>query len=190
MGPMDYVRLVGMMAGKEAQANSFVQMVTDNVRGLKRLVADQPRKKVLSSWYSGSGRWMVTIRNADGRFLSDAGGINVMQEADDIRIDDFKRVGTEVLLEQARDIDCWIIRDPHSSPFNDVEVLKNFKAWREGCVFAFDGMIKPEADAYDIYQTGLVRPDLILGDMVRMLHPSLRTEPFVYVRPDTETIQP
>ena len=187
MGPVDYVRLIGMMTEKEEVADEFVAMVANKVDVLRNLVADQPKKKVLSSWYAGGGRWMVTIRNADNQFFRDAGGINPLAEPDDIRIDDFKRVGTEVLLEKATDIDCWIIRDPHSSPFDDVSTLKHFKAWRDGCLFAFDGKTKPEADAFDVYQTGLIRPDLILGDMVRMLHPSLRNEPFVYVRPDTQT---
>ncbi len=190
MGPVDYVRLIGMMTGKETEADAFVSMVSENVNALKALVADRPRKKVMSSWYAGSGRWMVTVRNADGAFLEDAGGINVLAEPDDVRIDDFVRVGTEVLLEKGRDIDCWIIRDTHSVAFNDTGVLQHFKAWREGCLFAGDGMAKPEADAFDIYARGLIRPDLILGDMVRMLHPDVRDEPFVYYRPDTQTVRP
>ena len=190
MGPVDYVRLIGMMAGKETEADEFVAMVSTNVDELKALVADRPRKKVLGSWYAGSGRWMITVRNADGAFLRDAGGINVMAEPDDVRIDDFVRVGTEVLLEKARDIDCWIIRDTHSVPIDDIELLKNFKAWHEGCLFAGDGMAKPEADAFDVYERGLIRPDLILGDMVRMLYPDLRDKPFVYYRPDTLTMRP
>ncbi len=190
MGPVDYVRLIGMMAGKETKADAFVSMVADNVNALKALVADRPRKKVMSSWYAGSGRWMVTVRNADGAFLEDAGGINVLAEPDDVRIDDFVRVGTEVLLEKARDIDCWIIRDTHSVAFNDTGVLQHFKAWQEGCLFAGDGMAKPEVDAFDVYERGLIRPDLILGDMVRMLHPEVRDEPFVYYRPDTRTVRP
>lgn len=187
MGPVDYVRLVGMMTEKEKEAEAFVAMVEDNIAALKALVAKQPKKKVISSWYSGSGRWMATIRNADNQFLRDAGGVNPLAEPDDIRVDDFKRVGTEVLLEKAADIDCWIIRDSHSMPFDDVNTLKHFKAWREGCLFAVDGKSKPEADAFDIYQTGLIRPDLILGDMVQMLHPKVRNEAFVFIRPDTQT---
>ncbi len=190
MGPVDYVRLIGMMSGREAEADAFVSMVAENVEELKALVADEPRRKVLSSWYTGSGRWMVIVRNADNAFLEDAGGINLMAQPDDIRLDDFVRIGTEVLLEEARDIDCWIIRDTHSVAFDDVSVLRNFKAWQDGCLFAGDGMAKPEADAFDIYETGIIRPDVVLGDMVRMLHPDARDEPFVYYRPDTVTVRP
>lgn len=187
MGPVDYVRLVGMMTGAEAQADEFVSMVEARVNYLKNLVADQPSKQVLSSWYGGSERWMVTVRNADNALLEDAGGINPLAEPDDIRIDDFVRVGSETLLARATDIDCWIIRDSHSQPFEDVKFLKNFKAWREGCLFASDGSSKPEADAFDIYATGIIRPDLILQDMIQMLHPGLIDEPYVFVQPDQQT---
>ncbi|MEM9233636.1 MAG: ABC transporter substrate-binding protein, partial [Pseudomonadota bacterium] len=154
MGPVDYVHLIGMMTGREEAAEDFVSMVAGNVNELKALVADAPKKKVLGSWYSGNGRWMVTVRNADNSLLEDAGGINPLAQPDDIRQDDFVRLGTEVLLEEARDIDCWVIRDTHSMPFDDVSILQNFKAWREGCLFAGDGMAKPDADAFDIYETG------------------------------------
>ena len=47
-------------------------------------------------------------------------------------------------------------------------------------------MRKPEADAYDFYETAVIRPDLILEDLVGMLHPSLRDGEFLYIRPDTQ----
>ena len=190
MGPVDYVRLIGMFVDREAEAEAFTAMVADNVADLKARVADRPKKKVLSSWFAGGGRWMVTVRNAENQLLSDAGGVNPMAQADDIRLDDFARMGSETLLEHARDIDCWIIRDTHSQPVTDTDYLQHFKAWRDGCLFASDGSSKPEADAFDLYENGPIRPDLILRDLVRMLHPDLTDEPFVYIQPDDETPRP
>lgn len=190
MGPVDYVRLIGMMTDKEEQAQAFVNKVAENVEQLKALVKSAPPKKVLSSWYSGSERWMVTVRNADNALLMDAGGINPLAQPDDIRIDDFVKLSSETLLEKARDIDCWIIRDSHSQPFKNTDYLNNFKAWREGCLFASDGSSKPDADAFDIYATGQIRPDLILRDLVQMLHPDLIDAPYTYIQPDNQTPRP
>lgn len=187
MGPVDYVRLVGMMTGKEQEAENFVSKVAANVEHLKSLVRSAPRKKVLSSWYSGGERWMVTVRNADNALIEDAGGINPMAQPDDIHIDDFVQMSSETLLQEARDIDCWIIRDSHSQPFNDTKFLRNFKAWREGCLFAADGSRHPEIDAFDIYATGQIRPDLILQDLIQMLYPDLLKAPYRYVQPDNQT---
>lgn len=190
MGPVDYVGLLGLMTGEEATADAFIRKVESNVEELKARAAGLPKKRVLSAWFAGSGRWMVTVRNLENALLEDANGENVMREPDNPRLDSNQRMGTEVLLETARDADCWILRDSHSVAFSDRNVLSNFKAWREGCVFASDGIYKPEADAFDIYETGVIRPDLLLADISRMLHPELRDAPFVYIQPDTKTPQP
>ena len=187
MGPLDYVRLVGMITGRDAEAEAFVSAVADRVTALKALVADRAPRSVISAWFAGGGRWMVTVRNAENQLLVDAGGVNPMALPDDTRLDDFMRLGSEKLLEQARDIDCWIIRDSHSRPFEDTDYLQHFKAWREGCLFASDGSNKPEADAFDIYETGMIRPDLLLHDLIGMLHPELHTGEYTYIQPDQET---
>lgn len=186
MGRVDYVRLIGMLAGREREADAFVDMVAGNVEALKKAAAAQPRRSVVSAWFAGGDRWMATIRNADAKLLRDANGLNVLEGPDDPRKDSFNRISTEEMIARASGADCWIMRDSHSNPFTDVSTLKRFKAYREGCMFAADGMTKPEADAFDMYETAVIRPDLVLGDIVRMLHPSLRTEPFRYIRPDTK----
>lgn len=190
MGPVDYVGLLGLMTGKEAEASQFIQMVEENIDTLKTRAATQPKKRVLSAWFAGSGRWMVTVRNLENALLEDANAENLMRESDNPQLDATQRMGTETLLESAREADCWILRDSHSVAFTDRSVLSNFKAWREGCVFASDGVYKADADAFDIYETGVIRPDLLLADLARMLHPEMRDAPFVYIQPDTKTPQP
>ncbi|NLR73381.1 ABC transporter substrate-binding protein [Novosphingobium sp. ERN07] len=186
MGRVDYVRLIGMLAGREREADAFAATVTRNVDTLKKAAAAQPTRSVISAWYQSGDRWNPTIRNADAKLLRDANGRNPLEGPDDPRKDSFNRVTTEELIARGADADCWILRDSHSNAFTDVATLRRFKAYREGCLFASDGMTKPAADAYDLYETAVIRPDLVLGDIVRMLHPPLRTEPFRYIRPDTK----
>lgn len=185
MGRVDYVRLVGMLTAREREANRFADTVARNVDALKKAAAAQPTRSVMSAWFAGGDRWNPTIRNADARLLRDANGRNPFEETDDPRKDSFNQISTEQLIAKGTDADCWILRDTHSLPFRDVATLRRFKAYREGCVFAGDGMYKPAADAFDFYETAFIRPDLVLGDIVRMLHPALRTGPFRYIRPDT-----
>lgn len=187
MGDVDYVRLIGLLTGREREADAFVAKVGANVERLKAAAASQTTRSVISAWYAGGDRWMATIRNADNALLRDANGKNLLAEGDDNRLDSFSRIGTETLLQRGRDADCWIVRDSHSKAFTERSTLKQFRAWRDGCLYASDGMHKLEADAFDIYETGTIRPDLLLADLVAMLHPPLRTEPARYIRPDTQT---
>jgi iron complex transport system substrate-binding protein len=186
MGRIDYVRLVGMLAGREREAEAFAQTVERNVAALKKAAAGQPTRSVISAWFAGGDQWNPTIRNADAKLLRDANGRNPLQGADDPRRDSFNKMSTEELIARGAEADCWIARDTHSQPFTDTSVLKRFKAFRDGCMFASDGMTKPAADAFDYYEMAVIRPDLLLGDIVRMLHPVLRTEPFRYIRPDRQ----
>lgn len=185
MGKVEYIRLVGMLTGREAEAERFVAQVRSNVEALKAAAATQPSKSVISAWFAGNDRWMATVRNADAQLIRDANGINLLLEPNDVRLDMFTRIGTETLLNRGREAQCWIARDSHSMPFPNRSTLSQFRAYREGCMFAIDGMTKPEADAFDFYETAVIRPDLVLGDLVRMLHPPLRDEPFRYIRPET-----
>jgi iron complex transport system substrate-binding protein len=184
MGKVDYVRLLGMLTGREAEADAFVAKVAAEVSALKQQAAAQPPVPVISAWYAGGDRWQASVRNTEAQFLRDANGVNLLQEPDDVRLDSLASLSTEALLQRARTAECWIIRDSHSQPFDDHSTLKKFRAIERNCVFAVDGMVKPEADAFDFYETAVIRPDLVLGDIVRMLHPPLRNQPFRYVQPD------
>ncbi|WP_230772004.1 ABC transporter substrate-binding protein [Sphingomonas sp. Leaf4] len=186
MGRVDYVRLIGMLTAREREANAFADMVARKVAVLKAAAAAQPTRSVIAAWFGGGDQWNPTIRNADAKLLRDANGRNLFEGPDDPRKDSFNRISTEQLIAQGADADCWILRDTHSIPYRDIATLRRFRAYREGCVFAGDGMHKPAADAFDYYETAVIRPDLVLGDLVRMLHPALRTEPFRYIRPDTK----
>ena len=190
MGPLDYVLLTGLLTGREDDAARFVADVEAKVASIKASVAPLPQKTVISTWFSGGSKWTATVRNLENALLEDANARNLLRRDDDIRMDAFAEISTELLLEQARDVDCWIIRDTHSRPFEDVRLLANFKAWREGCIYASDGMQKPEADAFDYYERAAIRPDLVLSDIAKMLHPELRDGSFTYIRPDETTPGP
>lgn len=186
MGSVDYVRLIGMLTGREKQADAYVQMVTANVDGIKSRVAKLPRKQVIYSWYSGGDKWMATVQGGDGRLLVDAGATNPLSIPDDVRKDNFQTISSETMLTKARDADCWVWRDTHSKPYPQKDFLAQFKAVRDGCVFSADGLTKPEFDAFDYYERAAIRPDLELRDLAMMLHPELRDRPFTYIRPDMQ----
>ncbi|MEM9996648.1 MAG: ABC transporter substrate-binding protein [Bacteroidota bacterium] len=183
LGRVDYVRLVGMLTGREAQADSFVTMVTDEVDRLKALAASQPKKSVLFAWFSGGDRWGVTVRNDDARLLRDANAEVALSEPDDARLDAMAFYGTERLLADATDADCWVIQESGTEMYRNESVLERFRAWQEGCVYGTILQAKPSRNAWEIFQDGVIRPDYMLGDIVKMLHPEVRPEPFRYLAP-------
>ena len=186
MGTVDWVRLVGMITGREAEADAFVAEVGGEVERLKRLAAQQPRRSVLWAWYQSSGdRWSVTQRNAEGALIRDANAELVLGAPDDPELDNFSRLSTEQLLRDAREADCWMIRDPLSSKFARPDLLERFKAVREDCLFWQPGKKNPDADTWELWEMGEIRPDWQLADIVKMVHPALRDGQWRYLAPET-----
>ena len=186
MGRAAWVLLIGLLTGKEAEADAFVERVAAEVERLKSLARAQPRRSVLWAWYRSAGnRWAVTQRNADAALIRDANAELVLGAEDDPELDTFSDLSTERLLRDATGADCWMIRDPLSERFDDRNVLSRFKAYREGCVFWEPGKRHPAADAWELWEMGTIRPDWHLADIVKMLHPELRDGEWRYLAPET-----
>ena len=186
LGRVAWVLLMGLLTGKEAEAETFVQMVAREVDRLKALAAEQPRRSVLWSWYRSAGnRWAVTQRNADAALIRDANAELVLGAEDDPELDTFSELSTERLLRDATGADCWMIREPLAAVFDDRAVLSRFKAYQDGCVYWAPGKRNPAADAWEMWEMGTIRPDWLLGDIAKMLHPDLHDGEFRYLAPET-----
>ena len=186
LGRVAWVRLMGLLTGKEAEAEAFVRMVAKEVDRLKALAAEQPRRSVLWAWYRSAGnRWAVTQRNADAALIRDANAELVLGAEDDPELDTTSDLSTERLLRDATNADCWKIRDPLAAVFDDRAVLQRFKAYRDGCVFWAPGKRHPAADSWEIWEMGVIRPDWLLADILKMLHPELRDGEWRYLAPET-----
>ena len=185
MGRVEWVRLMGLLTGKEAEADAFVEMVEQEVERLKALAAAQPRRSLLWAWFRGAGnRWAVTQRNADAALIRDANAELVLGAKDDPELDTFSDLSTERLLRDATDADCWMIRDPLSPRFDDRDVLARFNAYQGGCVYWEPGRRHASADTWEIWEMGEIRPDWRLADIVKMVHPQLRDGEWRYLAPE------
>ncbi len=186
MGRVEWIRLMGLLTGTEAEADEFVQMVAQEVDRLKAIANGHPRRSVLWAWYRSAGnRWAVTQRNADAALIRDANAELVMGAEDDPELDAFSDLSTERLLRDGTDADCWMIRDPLSGVFDDQAVLSRFKAYRDDCVFWESGKRHPTADSWELWEMGTIRPDWQLADIMKMMHPALRDGEWRYLAPET-----
>jgi iron complex transport system substrate-binding protein len=184
MGRVDYLRLMGLLTGREQAADALIAEIASNVNRLKALVATQPRRSMMWAWFGGGDRWGATVRNIEAGLVRDAGGINVLERPDDPASDAMVWLSTEQMLAKGNAAQCWILRDDHSAPFKQPETLARFRAWRDGCAFSITGRMKPEVNAYDYYEQGAFRVDWVLADLVAMLHPELGVRAGTYIRPD------
>jgi iron complex transport system substrate-binding protein len=188
MGRVDYIRLFGMLTGREREAEAYASRIEARVEELKGIADKQPKQPLLWAWHASGDRWGALVRNAEAGLARDAGAVNLLEEPDDPRRDSLRFVSTERLLHEGTSARCWIIRDDQSPPFSNQSVLQRFAAKQNRCLYSITGRMRPDHNAYDYYETAVIRPDLLLEDLIAMLHPQLRVGGGHYIVPDREAL--
>lgn len=183
MGRAEWLLLYGLLTGQEARAQALMAEIEARVTALKSAAAGREATPMLWAYPSGGGRWVATVRGAEQAYVADAGGRNLLQRPEDLRRYSSDNLSTEQILPVADQAHVWIIGDIHAAPPRSTAVEAVSPAFREGRLFSNAGRTKPEHNAYDWYQTGMVRPDWVLADFVKALHPDLVSEPFRYLTP-------
>ena len=179
----EWIRLYGILTGTEAEAERIFATVEARVAELKALAATRPKTNVLWVYPNGADRWIATVRGAEASYIADAGGINLLARPEDPQKYSAETLSTEAILPFGDDADVWLIGDIHAVPPRNPAIERGFRAWREGRLFGNTGRTVEAENAYDWYQTAIVRPDWVLTDFVKALHPDLIDEPFQFLKP-------
>lgn len=175
LGRAEWIKFTGVLLGKYEEANlAFEQVEKDYLEAekLSDAIIDSLRPTVLSGvlyqdiWYApGSESWGAKIlQNAGGNYIfSDQKGTGSAQ------------LNYEFVLENALQADFWI----GSADFPDLQTMgnaepryKTFKAFKSGNVFSYTQK-RGRAGGLEYFELGYMRPDLILKDLIKILHPNL-----------------
>jgi len=183
LGRAEWIRFFGLLTGTDDVATRTFDEVETNVEALKAQVRGRPKPGVLWAYPAGADRWVATVRGAEAAYITDAGGENLMARPEDPARWSSETVASERLLPLAARTDLWLIGDMHAVAPRGRAVLDAFPAWRAGHLYGNTGRTLPAENVHDWYQTAVVRPDWVLADFVKMLHPGLRPGPFRFLKP-------
>ncbi len=177
LGRAEWVKYVSLFFNAEAEANALFDKVEEQVARLKALVASEAdQTSALWGYYSGNGRWMMHQNNLEARLLADAKAINPYANFEGNRRADGEPISSEQLLTAGADVEHWIIGDIHASELPPASYMSQFNAWNTGKLYHNYKRTKWEHNAYDYYKTAVVRPDLVLADIISLLHPDVLPE--------------
>lgn len=170
----EWIKLTSLFVGKEAEATRIFDDVAERYGALARVGAQAEERPTVLVGAPFRGVWHVSGgRSYIARLLADAG-------ARYLWADDDSRGGVPLDMEsvyaRARDADVWL----HPWGFATLEEALHedprfaaFRALREGRVYANDARALP-GGGNDYFETGSLRPDLVLEDLLTILHPNLR----------------
>ncbi len=171
LGKAEWIRFFAAFYRQDKKADSIFRLVERNYDSLRSSVRDvKNRPSVLTglpwkdTWYVSGGRSFTA------RFIQDAGGDFIWK--DDLN-SDFIPLDLESVFRKAVRADFWIntgtAEDLKSAGAGD-ERFKLINAFSEGMLYNNNRRMN-STGGNDFWESGAVRPDLILGDLICIFHP-------------------
>lgn len=175
--PLDraaWIRLFGILAGRKEKADSLFAEVSERYNDLAAVVkgsgGERPAVLLGAPW---EDVWYVSPSNSyTGRLIEDAGGdylFSDLTEANSVPH------SVEAVFRRAAVADVWINPGTAGSLY-EIDIadhrLSRLPVYRQGRVWNNRKRMTP-AGGNDYWETAVVRPDILLMDLVAILHPEL-----------------
>ena len=169
LGRAEWVRFYGMLYGCEHEADSLFALVDSSYNALKLQTSDiSHQTSTLLDKVTGSVWYVPGGRSTIGQMLADAGA--------DYPWADDEHSGSvalpfEAVLERAGECDVWLLRYSGQQPLTRQQLLgehrgyNQFRSFRKGRVYGCN------VEQSLFYEESPFRPDLLLSDFIRILHP-------------------
>lgn len=175
LGRAEWIKFTGILLGKYEESVVVFGEIEKAYLAAEKLTEKLPQSEkptVLSGvmyqdiWYApGSESWGARIlENAGGTYIfADQSGTGSLQ------------LNYEFVLDRGLETDFWI----GSADFADLKAMgksepryQAFKPWKNGQIYTYTAK-KGATGGLEYFELGYVRPDLILKDLIKILHPDL-----------------
>ncbi len=180
LGKAEWIKFFGALYGKEREADSIFNHIETNYNLLKKQIATIENKPTVLSggmfkdiWYLPKGdSWQAKV-------LEDAGGNYLWSETEGAGS---IALSIESVLEKGQQADFWIAPGQYTSYAklaSDNPAYAQFDAFKNKKVYTF-AKYKGETGGLLYYELAPNRPDLVLRDLAKILHPEMITEAFTF----------
>jgi iron complex transport system substrate-binding protein len=176
LGFSEWVKYFALFVNAEARANRLFDEVESSARATSvRARAGASRPGVIWVNHVSGGLWSAARRPDDwrSRLIADAGGTNLLTDAQALPSGE---VTTEVLAARGVTARVWITEQWTTRGWPRTPTLSRIHAFRAGNVFHHQKRTLWQVGAFDWYETGAVRPDLVLRDLAALFHQDLAAD--------------
>lgn len=173
LGRAEWIKFTAAFLNKEKEADSvftFIKNRYDSLAALTESIADRP---TVFSGIVYSGTWyMPGGKNWSSQFFSDAGGYYLWSNNNETG---HLQLSFESVFDKAHEADYWIgvgnLPNLRALAEADTRYSK-FKAWQEEKVYTYTARLG-EKGGNEYMELGYSRPDIVLADLISILHPEL-----------------
>ncbi len=180
LGKAEWIKLFGTLYGKEATAKKLFDAVVTSYQKTVALASKTSSKPTVLAGAIYENQWYLPQGNSWGcYFLKDA---NAQYLWADSKGTGSLSLSFETVLEKAQNADIWI----GPSEFTSLQEMQTsnphysqFKAFQNKKVFSYSTK-KGKTGGIIFYELAPNRPDLVLKDMLKIMHPEVLPEYQLY----------
>jgi iron complex transport system substrate-binding protein len=173
LGRAEWIKFFGALFDVSDSANAIFDQIANRYNELKSLtdnLIDKP--KIFSGVMYGDAWFLPGGQNWSAQFLKDAGGTYIWGND---ATSGWLEVSFEAVLNKARTADFWIgVASINSLTELAAQDLRYtyFEAYQKGNIFNHNKRLGPHG-GFDFFESAYARPDLVLADLIGILHPEL-----------------
>lgn len=172
LGHAEWMRLYGLLLGKEAQADSLFAGIEKEYLTLTQQVKSQNLKRpTVISEMKNSSAWYIPGGNSTmGRLYQDAGADYVFASLSN---SGSVPLAFETVFDRGGNADIWLIKynQPQDKTYSELErdyaPYARFKAFQDRKVYGCNTNHVP------FYEESPFHPELLLKDLIKIFHPEL-----------------
>lgn len=172
LGRAEWMRLYGLLLGKEAQADSLFAGIEKEYLTLTQQVKSQNLKRpTVISEMKNSSAWYIPGGNSTmGRLYQDAGADYVFASLSN---SGSVPLAFETVFDRGGNADIWLIKynQPQEKTYSELErdyaPYARFKAFQDRKVYGCNTNHVP------FYEESPFHPELLLKDLIKIFHPEL-----------------
>ena len=171
----EWLKFMALFLNEERKAREQFEGIRDRYIALKARASQIPEKDRPRVMTGVVYRGMFNIAGGASyvsKLISDAGGTYVWA---DNKASGGTSVDMEAQISRAADADFWINGGDWSSleaMLAEEQRYRQFKPFQRGTVWLYNRIVS-ENGGNDYWSRGITRPDLILGDLIKIFHPDL-----------------
>jgi iron complex transport system substrate-binding protein len=180
LGRAEWVKFTAALLNREREGDSIFQQIVHRYDSLKGLAGGvQERPQVFSGIVYGDVWYMPGGKSWAAQFLADAGADYLWRETESAGSLPLPFEGVYARAHQAP---FWInVADTRSLAALAAadNRYRRFRAWQQGQVYTYTNKTNP-GGGLEYLELGYARPDLVLADLIKILHPELLPDYSLY----------
>ncbi len=178
----EWIKFFAEFFDRQQIAKMRFDSIAENYNNLKELVSKEKIKPIVMSGLPWSGTWYVSGgKSYTAKLIEDAGGEFLWKS---INSHESLPIDLETVFQKSNETDYWLNSGSAKTLKEIISVdsrLSNLKPFKNGKIYNNNARLS-ETGGNDYWESGVINPDVILKDLIVILHPGLLPgyKPFYY----------